>query len=184
MRAARNTKPTMKLKAPCHAGHATRKRAVRRRIEASKRVRWEIDRDVMRGRHSIFLYPEEDKNVKVQHVVVVAFAAMAGAISTQAHEVDPGGKIEVACASDSVRMAAISSAVRNSHYWAPQTARRQMLSLAQQACARGATVVSFVPPVDQRWCRTPPTWSTLCVDETATARQARDSILRSSPARE
>jgi hypothetical protein len=139
----------------------------------------------LRWTHRIFLYLLKRTNMKAQHLVVIAFAAMAGAISAQAHEVDPGGKIEVACASDTVRMAAISGAVQNSHYWAPQTARRQMLSLAQQACARGATVVTFVPPADQRWCRTPPTWSTLCVDQTATAREAGDSsILPSSSARE
>ena len=122
--------------------------------------------------------------MKTQHLVVIVFAAMAGAISAQAHEVDPGGKIEVTCASDTARMAAISSAVKNSHYWAPQTARRQMLSLAQQACARGATVVTFVPPADQRACQTPPTWSTLCVDQTATAPEAPDSILPSSSSRQ
>ena len=121
----------------------------------------------------------------VQHLMVIAFAAMAGTVSAQAHEVDPGGKIKVACASDTVHMAAITSAVENSHYWAPQTARRRMLSLAQQACARGASVVTFVPPADQRSCQTPPTWSTLCLDQTATVREARDtSIPSSSPARQ
>jgi hypothetical protein len=109
--------------------------------------------------------------VKAQHAVAIAFAVMAGATSAQASEIDPGGKIEVACASDTVSMAAITSAVENSHYWAPQTARRQMLSLTQQACARGAKAVTFVPPADQRFCQTPPTWSTLCVDQTAAARE-------------
>lgn len=119
--------------------------------------------------------------MKTQHLVVIAFAAMAGAIPAQAHEVDPGGKIEVACASDSVRMAAITSAVENSHYWAPQTARRRMLSLAQQACERGATVVTFVPPADQRFCQMPPKWSTLCLDQTAMAREVPDTSSLSSP---
>lgn len=122
--------------------------------------------------------------MKARHLMAIAFAA-SGAISAQAHEVDPGGKIEVACASGGVRMAAITNAVENSHYWAPQTARRRMLSLAQQACARGATVVTFVPPVDQRSCQTPPTWSTLCVDQTATARESEHpSVLQSLSARE
>lgn len=112
--------------------------------------------------------------MKVQHLVVIGLAALAGATSAHAHEIDPGGKIEVACSSDSMRMAAITSAVEKSHYWAPQTARRRMLSLAQQACASGATVVTFVPPAEQRWCRTAPTWSTLCVDQTAKAREAQD----------
>lgn len=122
--------------------------------------------------------------MNMQHLMGMLFAAIAGAVSAQAHEVDPGGKIEVACGSDMVRMSAISSAVENSHYWAPQTARRQMLSLARQACERGATVVTFVPPADQRSCQTPPKWSTLCVDQTAMAREARDaSILGSSSPR-
>lgn len=128
---------------------------------------------------------EEDKNMKAQHLFVIAMAALAGSVSAQAHDVDPGGRIEVACTSDPVRMAAISSAVKNSHYWASQNTRRQMLSLARQTCAHGATVVTFVPPEDQRWCRTAPTWSTLCVDETAMAREAiGSSILPSSSARE
>jgi hypothetical protein len=108
--------------------------------------------------------------MKVQHRVVVAFAALAGATSAQAHEIDPGGRIKVTCAGDPVRMAAIASAVKNSHFWASQAARRQMLSLTRQACEDGATVVTFVPPDDQRSCKTPPTWSTLCLDLTATAR--------------
>lgn len=112
--------------------------------------------------------------MKAQHLVVIALAAMASAVSVPAHEIDPGGKIKVACAGDGVRMAAIGSAVESSHYWAPQSARRQMLSLAQQACARGATIVTFVPPADQRVCQAPPKWSTLCLDQTATARERPD----------
>ena len=123
--------------------------------------------------------------MKAQHMVVIAFAVMTGAMSAHAREIDPGGKIEVACASDSVRMAAVTRAVENSHYWAPQTARRRMLSLAQQACASGASAVTFVPPADQRFCRTSPTWSTLCIDQAATAREAvNPSVLPSLPARE
>jgi hypothetical protein len=123
--------------------------------------------------------------MKAQYRVVIALAALAGATAAQAHEVDPGGKIEVACTSDSVRMAAITNAVDGSHYWAPQTARRRMLSLAQQACAKGATAVTFVPPADQRWCQTAPTWSTLCVDRTAMTREPRKSAgLPSSSARD
>jgi hypothetical protein len=119
--------------------------------------------------------------MKAQYLVAIALAAMASAISAPAHQSDPGGKIEVACASDTVRMAAISSAVESSHYWAPQSARRQMLSLARQACARGATIVTFVPPADQRACRTSPTWSTLCVDQSTTAREAPDRPMEIVP---
>ena len=88
----------------------------------------------------------------------------------------------MACAGDGMRMAAISGAVESNHYWAPQNARRQMLSLARQACARGATVVTFVPPADQRTCQTPPTWSTFCLDQTATAaREVRDDPMAVVP---
>ena len=90
--------------------------------------------------------------MKAQRTAVVMFAALAGAVSAQAHQVDPGGKIEVTCpASDTVRMASISRAVDKSHYWANQTARKQMLALARQACERGATVVTFVPPAEERY---------------------------------
>jgi hypothetical protein len=109
--------------------------------------------------------------MRAQLLFVIAFATTAGAVSAQAREVGPGGNVEVACAADNLQMAAITSAVESRHYWAPQSARRKMLSLAQQACARGARVVTFEPPADQRSCQTPPTWSTLCVDETATARE-------------
>jgi len=88
--------------------------------------------------------------MKARHLVVIALAALAGAPSTQAREVDPGGKIVVTCRSDTVHMAAIASAVKKNHFWATKTARIRMLSLAQQACARGATAVTFVPPADQR----------------------------------
>jgi hypothetical protein len=132
-------------------------------------------------RRILFFSPKEDSNMKTQLLVVTALAAMASAISAPAHQIDPGGKIEVACASDTVRMAAISSAVEKSHYWAPQTARRQMLSIARQACARGATVVSFVPPADQRTCQTAPTWSTLCLDRSTRSREAPDRSMEIVP---
>lgn len=90
--------------------------------------------------------------MKTQRIAVVTFAALVSAFAAQAHQIDPGGKIEVACpASDSVRMAMISSALESSHYWAAQATRKQMLALARQACERGATMVTFVPPADQRY---------------------------------
>jgi hypothetical protein len=123
--------------------------------------------------------------MKAQLLVAFALSALGCGISAHAHDVDPGGRIEVACVGDTVRMAAITHAVENSHYWAPQAARRQMLSLARQACASGAELVTFVPPADQRPCRAPPKWSTLCFDGAAAARRARDAfILSSSSARE
>lgn len=112
--------------------------------------------------------------MKAVQLVVTTLYALAEAISSQAHDIDAIGKIEVACAGDTVRMGAIDSAVHDNHYWAPQTARRQMLAFARQACARGAKIVTFAPPDDQRPCRTPPTWSTLCIDQAATEREGAD----------
>jgi hypothetical protein len=90
--------------------------------------------------------------MKVQCLAVVAIIALASAHTAQARQVDPGGKIEVPCAQTrAVRMATIDRAVENSHYWASQATRREMLALARQACERGATVVRFVPPADQRF---------------------------------
>jgi len=121
--------------------------------------------------------------MKTQYLAVVAMAIIACAVPARARALDPAEKVDVPCASDTVRMAAISRAMKDSHYWAPQTARRQMLSFAQQACSHGAKVVTFVPPDAQRSCRTPPTWSTLCVDQPATAPEAGDpSIQHPSPA--
>jgi len=90
--------------------------------------------------------------MNAQRIAVVTFATLVGAFSAHAHEIDPGGRIEIACpASHTVRAASISRAVEESHYWAAQAARQQMLTLARQACERGASVVTFVPPADQRY---------------------------------
>jgi hypothetical protein len=90
--------------------------------------------------------------MKAQRIAVVTLAALTSAFSAQAHQIDPGGKIEVACSeANTVRMATVARAVEDSHYWASQTTRRQMLELARQACAQGATVVTFVPPADERY---------------------------------
>ena len=80
------------------------------------------------------------------------FVLLACAAPLSAHEFDPGGKIEVSCnAGHSVRMAEITRAVENSHYWATRRARREMLELARGACDGGASKVTFVPPDDQRY---------------------------------
>lgn len=111
--------------------------------------------------------------MKVQHLIAIAFAFLAG-VSAQAHDVVSGEKIKVACTSDDVHMGAIARAVKKSHLWASQGARRQMLALARRACGGGASVVTFVPADDQRSCKTPPTWSTLCADPTANPGEAPD----------
>jgi hypothetical protein len=53
--------------------------------------------------------------MKSLHLVVVAFAAMGGAMSAQTYEGYPGGGIEVACSGESVRIAAIAMAVEQSN---------------------------------------------------------------------
>ena len=90
--------------------------------------------------------------MKARYLACIASFALASAVCAQAHQIDPGGRIEVACpASGSVHMASISRAVDRSHYWAPQAARKQMLALARETCERGAASATFVPPADQRY---------------------------------
>lgn len=91
--------------------------------------------------------------MKSRRLAITTLFVLSSAFSAaQAHQIDPGGKIEVACpATGSLRMAAIASATANSRYWAPQTVRKQMLALSQQACQRGAMVVTFVPPTYRRY---------------------------------
>lgn len=84
--------------------------------------------------------------------ITTLFVLSSAFSAAQAHQIDPGGRIEVACpAAGSLRMAAIASATGHSRYWAPQTVRKEMLELAQQACRRGAMVVAFVPPAYRRY---------------------------------
>jgi len=112
--------------------------------------------------------------MKTLHRIAAATAALC-TFAASAHDLEPGGTIAVACGNGSVQMAAVVSAVENGHYWAPESARRRMLSLARHACSLGATVVTFLPPAGQRSCRTPPTWSTLCVDQAAAMHEVADS---------
>jgi hypothetical protein len=85
--------------------------------------------------------------------LLVALATLACAAFAQAHEYDPGGRIVVTCAADHApRMSEIARAVEDSHYWAAQGARREMLDIARQECAEDATRrVVFVPEPDQRY---------------------------------
>jgi hypothetical protein len=90
--------------------------------------------------------------MKTYRICIAALAMLAGAFSAQAHEYDPGGKIIVSCREGwTPHMADVSYAVERSHYWATPSARKEMLSLASQACASGSTGVTFVPPPDQRY---------------------------------
>ena len=84
--------------------------------------------------------------------LLIASILLAGGVAAQAHEFDPGGRIVLTCSGErSPRMADVSHAVDNSHYWAPQSARQEILALARQACSNGAEDVVFVPAPDQRY---------------------------------
>jgi hypothetical protein len=77
---------------------------------------------------------------------------LAGSFAAHAHDIDPGGRIVLKCsATHAPRMADVARAVDDSHYWAPQGARREMLTLAREACAAGSQALAFVPPADQRY---------------------------------
>jgi len=83
--------------------------------------------------------------------LIVALALLTSAFSTQAHDINPGGKIIVTChAGRTPRPADVAHAVEISNYWATYGARREMLTLARQSCASGSAKVNFVPPPDQR----------------------------------
>jgi len=84
---------------------------------------------------------------------VVASTLLAGASAAAAHQFDPGGKITLACTTTHApHMADVARAIEDSHYWASQNTRREILVLARQACADGvARRLTFVPPPDQRF---------------------------------
>ena len=87
-------------------------------------------------------------NAKTISIVLLLVASIGAAQSAVAQEVYPGRKIVVRCWDSGdvrVRMTQIADAVKDSHYWAPQAARREMLELARKACAKGVTRVVFVP---------------------------------------
>jgi hypothetical protein len=90
--------------------------------------------------------------MKTYQVFVAALAMLAGAVSAQAHEYDPGGKIVVSCKDGWIPyMGDIARAVERSHYWATPSARKEMLTISREACAAGSKTVAFVPPADQRY---------------------------------
>ena len=90
--------------------------------------------------------------MKTYRVCIAALAMQASTFSAQAHELDTGGKIVVNCrAGWTPYMADVAYAVERSHYFAAPSARREMLGRARQACASGATAVTFVPPLVQRY---------------------------------
>jgi len=90
--------------------------------------------------------------MKTYRMCTAAQAMLAGAVSAQAHEYDPGGKIVVSCREGSTPyMADIAHAVEHSHYWATPSARKEMLTISREACASGSKMVAFVPPSDQRY---------------------------------
>ena len=90
--------------------------------------------------------------MKTYSLFAAALTLLVCGFCAQAHEFDPGGWIVITCSSlRAPRMADVAHAVAVSHYWAPQSARREMLDRARQECARGGAVATFVPPADQRY---------------------------------
>jgi hypothetical protein len=90
--------------------------------------------------------------MKTYRLCIAALALLVSAFSAQAHDFDPGGKINVTCREGwTPYMADIKHAIEYSHYWATPSARREMLERARQVCASGSTAVTFVPPPDQRY---------------------------------
>jgi hypothetical protein len=92
------------------------------------------------------------ETMKTYRMCIAAVAMLAGAVSAQAHEYDPGGKIVVSCKEGlTPYMGDIAHAIERSHYWATPTARKEMLTISREACAAGSKTVAFVPPADQRY---------------------------------
>ena len=87
--------------------------------------------------------------MKSLRLALATFGLLGCTFSAQAREA-PNQKIVMACSGTHPPiMADIAHAIEVSDYWAPQTARRQMLELAREACARRpAAVLTFVPPVN------------------------------------
>lgn len=92
--------------------------------------------------------------MNLERILISSVLLAAGAVA-QAHEFDPGGRIVLTCSAERApRMADVARAVGNSHYWAPQSARQEILARARRACDSGAGDVVFVPPADQRYAAT------------------------------
>jgi hypothetical protein len=89
--------------------------------------------------------------MKTYPMCIAALAMLAGAVSAQAHEYDPGGKIVVSCKEGSTPyMADIAHAVERSHYWATPTRARKCHDFARGLCI-GTEDGRFQPPADQRY---------------------------------
>ena len=89
--------------------------------------------------------------MKNYRIWMAALTMLAAASSAQSSALASSEKIIVNCrAGWTPYMADVASAVERSRYFATPNARREMLTLARQACASGSTKVAFVPPQDQR----------------------------------
>ena len=91
--------------------------------------------------------------MKSFRIVIAGLVMFTGAIFAQAHESNSGDTIVVNCpAGLTPYMADVTYALEHSRYFATSAARREMLTLARQACASGSTkVVAFAPAPDQRY---------------------------------
>lgn len=104
-------------------------------------------------------------------LIVFALAAGGTPAAGPALGVPTGERIEVSCSS-AIDMTAINGALDQRRRWASQNARRQMLSVARAACRNGAAVVTFAAPAG-RSCRSPPRWTTFCLDLAASDRASQ-----------
>jgi hypothetical protein len=78
---------------------------------------------------------------------LTALALLGSSVCATARNL-PDVKIVLACSKTNLpQMADVNHAIEVSDYWAPTDVRRQMVTLAREACAsRPTAVLAFVPP--------------------------------------
>ena len=95
---------------------------------------------------------QQSETMKI-HFCIPALAMLATAFAAQAHELEPvAKKIVVICQEGRTPQTIdVANAIYHSDYSATPSARREMLTRANHACASGWKGVTFVPPADQRY---------------------------------
>ena len=82
---------------------------------------------------------------------VIAIAFACAAIGVEAHEIDPGGRLELRCPQDQApRRAQIAHMLQHSRYWAGQMTREHLYQIVLSYCADGYVGVRFVPTPDEQ----------------------------------
>jgi hypothetical protein len=83
--------------------------------------------------------------------IAIAIVSACAAIGAEAHEIDPGGKLELRCPQDQApRRAQIARMLERSHYWAGQVTREHLYQLALGYCAAGYVGLRFVPTPEEQ----------------------------------